>query len=127
MTRGFLLPDGWILGLLVPAETQHPCALRVVPDSSVGLSDTLGGALLDENALDGTPTHRCWLYLDVFRHASGLPPNDRLHELAAALGWPADRDGWRGPALLTGRTVDWADRNIPSVVVAAALRAGLPL
>jgi hypothetical protein len=121
--HGLCLPDGWLFGLLVPADPEQACALIMLRDSAAHLSDALGGALLDEAAVDGRPTHRCWLYLDVTRHTRRLPRNRRLERLAAELGWSRDRSGsWLGPALITGRDLYWADRDVPSIVVAAALR-----
>jgi hypothetical protein len=94
----------------------------MVRDSAAGISDALGGALLDECALDGLPTHRCWVYLDIERRVRRLPPNRRLQQLAAALGWPRSQSGdWLGPALITGRDLYWADLDVPSVVLTAAL------
>jgi hypothetical protein len=120
--RGLQLPAGWLFGLLVPADPQHPCAVLSVRDNASGLSDAIGGALLDERAVDGRPPHRCWLYLDEARRARRLPPNRCLARLAAELGWPRTHaDGWLGPALITGRDLHWADRDVPAVVVATAL------
>jgi hypothetical protein len=124
---GLRLPPGWLIGLLVPAEPDRACALLMLRDAASSLSEALGGGLLDERAVDGTPAHRCWLYLDESRRSRLLPPNRRLERLAAALGWPRDpADGWCGPALVTGRDLRWADRDVPSVVVAAALAADDP-
>jgi hypothetical protein len=120
--RGLCLPEGWLFALLVPAEADHRCSLLMVRDSAAGISDALGGALLDECALDGLPTHRCWVYLDIERRTRRLPPNRRLQQLAAALGWPRSQSGdWLGPALITGRDLYWADLDVPSVVLTAAL------
>jgi hypothetical protein len=119
---GLHLPDGWLFALLVPELPQRPCSLLMLPDSAAGISDALGGALLDECAVDGLPTHRCWLYLDVTRRDRRLPRNQRLERLATALGWPRDQAGdWLGPALITGRDLHWADLDVPSIVVAASL------
>jgi hypothetical protein len=121
-TSASRLPDGWLLALLVPEEPDRTCSLIGIRDSAVGLSEALGGVLLDECAVDGLPTHRCWLYLDAARHEHRLPRNENLDRLAATLGWPPDRlDDWRGPALVTGRDLAWADRDIPAAVLAAAL------
>ena len=120
--RGLQLPVGWLFGLLVPADPQHRCTVLSLRDNASGLSDAIGGALLDERAVDGRPTHRCWLYLDEARRARRLPPNRCLARLAAELGWPRTHaDGWLGPALITGRNLRWADRDVPEIVVAAAL------
>lgn len=119
---GLHLPDGWLFGLLVPADLQYACTLLMLRNSAAGLSDALGGALLDECAVDGRPTHRCWVYLDATRHARRLPRNRQLERLAPALRWPRNQSGdWLGPALITGRDLHWADRDVPSVVLAAAL------
>lgn len=124
-TPGLSLPDGWLFGLLVPADPHRACTLLMLRDSAAGISDALGGALLDECAVDGRPTHRCWLYLDDARRARDLPRNHRLERIAAALSWPRDSSGdWLGPALITGRDLHWADRDVPSVVLAAALPPG---
>ena len=91
---------------------DHPCSLLMVRDSASGISEALGGALLDECAVDGLPTHRCWVYLDVARHSWRLPHNERLGHLADALGWAHDQPGsWLGPALITGRDLHWADHG----------------
>lgn len=120
--HGLFLPEGWLFALLVPDVSDHPCSLLMVRDSASGISDALGGALLDECAVDGLPTHRCWVYLDVARHSRRLPHNERFERLAAALGWARDQSGgWLGPALITGRDLHWADHDVPSVVLAAAL------
>lgn len=120
--RGLRLPEGWLFGLLVPCDEDNPCTLIALQDSATGISDALGGVLLDTCAIDGLPTHRCWVYLDSDRHDRGLPRNRQLARLASALGWPRDRSGdWLGPALITGRDLHWADRDLPSVVLMAAL------
>lgn len=119
---GLRLPDGWLFGLLVPVDGTCPCTLVVIPNSAAGISDALGGVLLDACAVDGMPTHRCWVYLDSDRHDRRLPHNQQLDRLASALGWPPDRFGdWLGPALVTGRDLYWADLDLPSVVLAATL------
>jgi hypothetical protein len=116
------LPDGWLFALLVPAEHELRPTVLMLRDQAGDLSDALGGGLLDEIAVDGRPAHRCWVYLDEARCARQQPRNRRLERLASALGWirkrPAD---WHGPALITGRDLYWADRDVPSVVVHAAL------
>jgi hypothetical protein len=125
--RGLCLPDGWLFGLLLPADPGRSCALLMLRDQASSLSEALGGVLLDETAVDGRPTHRCWLYLDVTRYSRRLPRNQRLHRLATDLGWPRSRSGdWLGPALITGRDLRWADRDVPSIVVAAALHETTP-
>jgi hypothetical protein len=111
-----------LLGLLVPADRAGSCRLTALPDSAAGISDALGGVLLDACAVDGMPAHRCWVYLDSDRHDRRLPRNNHLDRLASALGWPGDRFGdWLGPALITGRDLSWADLDVPSAVLAAAL------
>jgi hypothetical protein len=120
--RGLCLPHGWLLGLLVPAGPDLVCDLFMLRDNAADLSDVLGGVPLDEFAVDGRPAHRCWLYLHQTRHHRQRPRNRRLERLAAALGWPRDRSAdWVGPALITGRDLNWANGNVPSIVVAAAL------
>jgi hypothetical protein len=122
--RGLLLPEGWLFGLLLPCDEDRPCTLVVAQDSAAGISRALGGVLLDACAVDGLPTHRCWVYLDSDRHDRRLPRNRRLDRLASTLGWPRDRSGdWRGSALITGRDLHWSDRDVPSVVLAATLPA----
>jgi hypothetical protein len=116
-----------VLGLRIPVDVGRPLALVVLPLSASALSDAIGGGLL-EDALtaeggDGGYT----FYVDEFRVAKGLHPNDRAAVLAVRLGqvnraWLADL---RGDVLVLGADGWLEDVSVPLLVVEAAVRSGL--
>jgi hypothetical protein len=110
-------------GLLVPADTARPLALRTVQDSAAAISDLLGGVLLDDAitwALGGG------VLVTVYRaeDRAGLPDNVRLSVLATRLG-VVDRTFHataHGDALLLGTTRQGRDLDVPDAVTTAVDR-----
>jgi hypothetical protein len=117
-----------LTGLLVPADTGRPLALRAVADSAAAISDLLGGVLLDDavtwNLGGGVCVSVYWA-----EDRADLPVNERLSVLATRLGI-VDRTfhaAARGDALLLGATRQGRDLDVPRSVTVAADRCGYPV
>lgn len=113
--------------LLVPASARRDCRVLVVPPTAAGLSDALGGALLDD-AVHATVNHLGYcVYLDEERVARSLPEHARAMVLATHLGWleRAWEVGLRGDVLLAGIDVDGNDTDVPLPLVLTARTAGV--
>lgn len=111
-----------VLGLLVPADPEQPTQVLLVPHSSAGFSDAIGGGLLDD-ALTGTcEGGRFCVYLDSERETKTLTANDRATVLITRLGHlkPAVLAGLRGHALIVGIDARNGDCDIPAGVLVAA-------
>jgi hypothetical protein len=105
--------------LLIPADAGSPLGVVMVRDSTVAISDLLGGGLVDDPPLIGFHgTDRYALYLDINR--AGAPDNPRAALLAALLGMHqrAVRAALRGAVLVTGMRPDVdEDVDVPAEVV----------
>lgn len=124
-----LLPR-YVLGLLLPADASRPAGVITVPASAVGLSDAIGGGLLDE-IWQGVLSGRAYrVYADEERVTKRLPQNARAVALAATLSW---RNGTRavdglsllGDLLVVGAETPGRDSDVPRCVLQAADEAGL--
>ncbi|MBI1758317.1 MAG: hypothetical protein HYR62_03700 [Actinobacteria bacterium] len=118
-------PAGW--ALLIPARTELPCELVPVPLTAAGISDSIGGGLLEEVVCGPDPDGAHTVYQDAAREMKALPDNPRAARLAARLGWPylTGPTPLRGDALVLGLDEHGADADVPDVVLAAAVREGL--
>lgn len=125
--RPFAHVLGLVRVLLLPADAERACAVLAVPPTAAGLSDALGGALLDD-VVHGTVNGLVYcVYVDERRHDLGLPDNPRARVLATHLGWL--RHAWdvglRGDALVAGVDVRGNDTDVPLALLLTARLAGL--
>jgi hypothetical protein len=114
-------------GLLVPWDQRRPCQVQELTLTAVSLSDAIGGGLLEEGLHGQVDGVTFSMYLDEDRVARGLPTNERAAALSARIG---QVDGWwltemRGDALFLGCDEQFADTDVPEVVIEAARRGGL--
>jgi hypothetical protein len=100
----------------------------VVPDSSVGFSDVIGGVLLDEPFAWVTPVGE-WVHVYLGEGRTGAVDNRRLSIIMTRLGLTdrAFHEGAKGDALLLGANEAGADANIPTGVLVALTRCGIPI
>lgn len=114
-----------VLGLLVPAELEQSVHVVLVPRSSVGFSDAIGGGLLDDTLTGACEGGRFGVYLDLDREAKTLAANNRAAVLLVRLGHleRAVLAGLRGDALIVGIDTRGGDRDVPAGVLVAACQA----
>lgn len=112
-------------GLLVPADPDLPLSLCAVEDSTVAISDLLGGVLLDALTWDVDAEALVTVYSAEDR--ASLPVNQRLSVVATRLGIVdrAFHAAARGDALVLGTTHHQVvDTDVPAAVTLAAHRCG---
>lgn len=116
-----------VWGLHIPARPDRPCRLDRVTVTAVGISDAIGGGLLDEVLCPAEPGRAHTVYQDADRDAQGLPDNSRAQRLAARLGWPhlTERLSLRGDVLVLGVDARGQDTHLPGSVIEAAMREDL--
>jgi hypothetical protein len=118
---------GSVLGLRIPADPGEQVRLAALRLSASALSDAIGGGLLEDALTSESGGSGYTFYVDEFRVAKGLRPNDRAAVLAARLGhvnrsWLADLCG---DVLVLGCDGRLEDVSVPLFVVDAAVRSGL--
>jgi len=128
-TESILLPR-WVLGLLVPADARRPVGVVIVPDNAIGLSDAIGGGLLEEICRGVLAGRAYRVYADEERAPKGLPPNTRADVLATRLGWSratgaGDGLGLFGDLIIVGAATPSRDTDVPRRVLQVAEEAEL--
>lgn len=114
--------------LLVPADLSRAVMLSVVQDTSTAISDALGAVLLDD-AVSWPTCCGVWVSAYLGEDRATAPDNPRLCLIATRLGL-TDREFHataRGDALIVGSLPTGVDVDLPSRVLAEAVRAGVPI
>lgn len=114
-----------VLGLLVPVAPEQPVQVMLVPRTSAGFSDAIGGGLLDDALTGACEGGRFGVYLDCERETKALAANDRACVLLARLGVVerAVLAGLLGDTLIVGIDARGGDCDLPAGVLVAACQA----